>query len=369
MKLTMDSKSLLEGLSIVTRALASKAPQPILEGVYFVAEKNRVTMTCSDGSFSIRWHGDCLTEEEGDAVLPGKLFAELVRKLPDGAVRMETAGNGVSIKCQKSRSKLSVIEGTEYPEVLEVHGFEATVPQAALKDMISHVSYAIATDESRIILTGGLLEITPDEARMVALDGFRLAMQKTHGEFALPDGKEKISAVIPGRVLNEMSKAMNRTDDDCVLTIGTGRMLCRFGAIEMNSALLAGEYIDYKRILPESFKTEVLVDVEAMLNAVDRASLMAKEGKNNLIKLSIAGDCVKISSNSEMGNMEEEIEVMTSGDGLDIAFNSNFIRDMLRNIDSEKAVMKFNAHTAPCIAMPQDNTDCLQLLLPVRTSA
>ena len=369
MKLTIESKSLLEGLNIVTRALASKPAQLILEGVYLVTENGHVTLTCSDGSFSIRWHGECSTEEDGTAILPGKLFAELVRKLPNGTVRMETDRNSVAIRCQKSRSKLSVIAGTEYPDVANVEGYEVSVPQAKLKDMINHVSFAIATDESRLILTGGLVEIMPYEMRIVALDGFRLAMQKTPGTYDIPDGQDKVCAVIPGRVLNEMSKVMNSTDEDCTMTLGKGRMMCRFGAIEMVGSLLAGKYIDYSRILPDTFKTEVNADVTALSDAIERASLMAREGKNNLIKLSFTEDAVKISSNAEMGNVEEEMEVSTHGDNLDIAFNSNYIRDMLKNMDGEQVIFKFNAPTAPCVAVPKDNTNCLQLLLPVRTFA
>lgn len=369
MKLTIESKSLLEGMNIVTRALASKPAQPILDGVYLVTENGHVTLTCSDGSFSIRWRGDCQTEEDGTAIMPGKLFAELVRKLPAGDVHLNTDGNSVAIRCQKSRSKLSVIAGNEYPDVAEVEGYEVSIPQAKLKDMINHVSFAIATDESRLILTGGLVEITPDEMRMVALDGFRLAMQKAAGTYAIPDGQDNVSAVIPGRVLNEMSKVMNSTDEDCTMTLGKGRMMCRFGAIEMVCSLLAGEYIDYRRILPDTFKTEVNADVTALSDAIDRASLMAREGKNNLIKLSFTEDAVKIRSNAEMGAVEEEMEVLLHGDDIDIAFNSNYIRDMLKNMDGEQVVFKFNAPTAPCIAVPKDNTNCVQLLLPVRTFA
>lgn len=369
MKLTMESRNLLEGLNIVTRALASKPVQPILDGVHLVTENGHVTLTCSDGSFSIRWQGECNTEENGAAVLPGKLFAELVRKLPAGNVRLESDGNSVSIRCQKSRSKLSVISGKEYPDVTEVDGFNVNVPQAKLKDMINHVSFAIATDESRMILTGGLVEITKDEMRMVALDGFRLAMQKTPGEYAIPDGNDKISAVIPGRALNEISRILNSTDDDCTITIGNGRMMCCAGSVEMVGGLLAGEYIDYRRILPDAFKTEVVADVTALSDAIDRASLMAREGKNNLIKMSFTEDAVKIRSNAEIGAVEEEMEVLTHGDDIDIAFNSNYIRDMLKNMDGEQVVLKFNAPTNPCIAVPKDNTNCVQLLLPVRTFA
>lgn len=368
MKLTIESRSLLEGLNIVTRALASKPTQPILDGVYLVTENGHVTLTCSDGSFTIRWHGECQTEEDGTAILPGKLFAELARKLPNGNVRMETDGSGVVIRCQKSRSKLSVIAGKDYPDAAAVEGYKVSVPQAQMKEMIGHVAFAIATDESRLILTGGLVEISPEEMRMVALDGFRLAMQKVTGNYAIPNGQEKVCAVIPGLVLNEMSKAMSGSEE-CELTLGKGRMMCRFGAIEMVGSLLAGEYIDYRRILPETFKTEVQADIAALSDAIDRASLMAREGKSNLVKLSFTEDSVKISSNAELGNVEEEMEVSTHGDALDIAFNSNYIRDMLRNMDGEQVIFRFNAPTSPCIAVPKDNTDCMQLLLPVRTFA
>ena len=232
--------------------------------------------------------------------------------------------------------------------------------------MISHVVFAIATDESRQILTGSLLEVNRNEARLVALDGFRLAMYKLFQPFELADGLDVVKAVIPGKVLNELTKILPDDDAFCSLLIDKGRMQCVFGNIRLTTVLLAGEYIDYRRILPSDFKTEALTDKASVQDAIDRASLMAREGKNNLIKMSFREDTLKISSNAELGDVEEETEASLNGEPVDIAFNARYITDVIRNVPDEKLFMKFNSSVSPCVVVPQSGDDYLYLILPVR---
>ena len=240
------------------------------------------------------------------------------------------------------------------------------IQQNKCKDMISHVVFAIATDESRQILTGSLLEVNRSEARLVALDGFRLAMYKLFQPFELPAGVEVVSAVIPGKVLNELTKILPDDDAFCTLLIDKGRMQCTFGNIRLSSVLLAGEYIDYRRILPSDFKTEALANKSNVQDAIERASLMAREGKNNLIKMSFRDDVLKISSNAELGDVEEEMEASLNGEPIDIAFNARYITDVIRNVPDEELCMKFNSSVSPCVVVPQKGNDYLYLILPVR---
>ena len=289
MQFTVNVQSLLEGLNTVTRALAARPPKQILEGVLIEAEEDRVTLTCSDGSLSIESTLSADVREEGRAVLPGKLFTELCRKLPGGEVTIKVGENHMaSIRCLSFKSNLSGMNPVEYPEMAAVSaGTTIAIPQKALREMISCVVFAIATDESRQILTGCLLEVTEQEARLVALDGFRLAIQKVAKDFVLPEGTEMLKAVIPGRVLNELSKILPDSEEDCVLLLDRTRMQAAFGATRLSTVLLAGEYIDYRRILPPSFKTVVKANRMGLQSAIDRASLMAREGKNNLIRMSV----------------------------------------------------------------------------------
>ena len=368
MNFTMNAQDLLEGLNTVTRALTARPAKQILEGVLISAEKNRVMMTCSDGSLVIEYTNAADIQEEGQTVLPGRLFTELIRKMPAGTVSINvTDGRTATIRCMKNRSTLAVMNPAEYPEINHLtSGSRVKIPQKKFKDMINHISFAIATDENRQVLTGCLLEVSRSEARLVALDGFRLAMQKLFQPFELPDNMELVKAIIPGKVINELARILPDDDAFCSLLIDKGRLQCSFGNIQLISTLLAGEYIDYRRILPVEFKTEARANREAVQDAIDRASLMAREGKNNLIKMSFRKDLLKITSNAEMGDIEEEMEAFLNGENIDIAFNARYITDIIRNVTDENLCMKFNTNVSPSVVVPQTGDDYIYLILPVR---
>jgi len=365
---SMNAQDLLEGLNTVTRALSARPSKQILEGVLISAEDNRVQMTCSDGSMVIEYTNAASIQEEGQAVLPGRLFTELIRKMPSGTVSISITDNRTAmIRCMKNRSNLAVMNAAEYPEIIPMSaGSQVKIPQKKLKDMITRVVFAIATDESRQILTGSLLEVSRSEARMVALDGFRLAMQKLFQPFELPDGMDVVKAIIPGKVLNELARILPDDDAFCTMLFNQNRMQCTFGNIRMSSVLLAGEYIDYRRILPTEFKSEARANRASVQDAIDRASLMAREGKNNLIKMSFREDVLKITSNAELGDVEEEMEASLVGDPVDIAFNARYITDVIRNVSDDNLCMKFNSSVSPCVVVPQNGDDYIYLILPVR---
>ena len=366
---TMNSQDLLEGLNTVTRALPARSPKQILEGILLSASEDRVRMTCSDGSLVIECTNAAVIKEEGQAVLPGKLFAELIRKMPVGDVNISVTDHRTAvIRCMKNRSSLAIMNADEYPELPPVNGGTAVkIPQNRLRDMISRVIFAIATDESRQILTGSLLEVSHTEARLIALDGFRLAMQKLFQPFELPEGVDAVKAIIPGKVLSELSRILPDDEAFCTMIFDRNRMQCNFGNIRLTSGLLAGEYIDYRRILPSDFKTEAKANRISVQDAIDRASLMAREGKNNLVKMSFHGDVLKITSNAELGDVEEEMEASLNGDPIDIAFNARYITDVIRNVTDENLCMKFNSNISPCVVVPESGDGFIYLILPVRT--
>lgn len=368
MQFTMNAQDLLSGLNTVTRALAARPAKQILEGVLIEAEEGSVTLTCSDGSLTIQSMIAADVKETGHTVLPGKLFTELARRLPGGEVTIKVGENhAASIRCMSFRSNLSGMNAAEYPEMAQVEeGVTLRLPQNRLREMISRVVFAIATDESRQILTGCLLEVNHEEARLVALDGFRLAIQKIKQDFDLPEDTDQLRTIIPGRVLSEMSKIMADEEEPCRLLFSKTHMQATFGNTKLSTVLLAGEYIDYRKILPPSFKTTAKADRVAVQNAIDRASLMAREGKNNLIRMSFHDDQLTITSNAEMGDVLEEMPTELDGEGIDIAFNSRYINDVIRNITDEKLCMCFNSPVSPCVVQPEEGDGYLYLILPVR---
>ena len=364
----INNQDFLEGMNTVTRALSPRPTKQILEGVLIQAEDDRISLTCSDGSFTIEYTTASEVKEPGQVVLPGRLLTEIIRKLPDGNVQISVSnGQQASIRCLKTRTNLSTMPSDEYPESVSLqHGSSVKIQQNVLKDMVSRVMFAIATDETRKVLTGCLLEVSHTEARIVALDGFRLAMQKIFQPFDLPQDTEMIKAIIPGKVITELSRILPEDDAFCNIMIDRGRMQCSFGNIRMTTALLAGEYIDYRRIISMDYTSEARTDRVKLLEAIDRASLMAREGKNNLIRMSIRPGEMHITSNAEMGNVEEELDCDLHGDNIDIAFNAKYIIDMIRNVNDEELNMKFKSNVSPCIVTPSTGDKYLYLILPVR---
>ena len=172
--------------------------------------------------------------------------------------------------------------------------------------------------------------------------------------------------MIPGRVLTELSRIMLDEDEFCEMTLDKTRMQATFGNTRLSAVLLAGEYIDYRKILPPSFRTQAKADRTQVQDAIDRASLMAREGKNNLVRLSFTDGSLFITSNAELGDVHEELNAVLAGDPIEIAFNAKYITDVIRNITDDELCMKFNSNVSPCVVTPQEGDQYLYLILPVR---
>ena len=252
MLFSMNVQDLLDGLNVVTRALSARPSKQILEGVLLDAGEDSITLLCTDGSLSIETVLTAQIKEPGQVVLPGKLFTEIVRKLPGGEVTIKVNENhSASIRCMSFKSNLAGMNAVDFPAMASIEdGARFDFPQNKLRDMISHVVFAIATDESRQILTGCLLEISAGESRLVALDGFRLAMQKMQSSFTLPQGTDHVSTVIPGRVLSELGKVLLDEETPCTLTIGKGHLQANFGNTCLHTVTLAGSTSTTARSCP-----------------------------------------------------------------------------------------------------------------------
>jgi len=285
MRFSCQVSDLVEGLSVASRALSARTTQPILEGVLIKTGEDSLKLTCSDGSISIVTQVSATIEDDGDLVLPGKLFLEVLRKLPGGELKASSNENfAMTLRCQGNRTTIAGQNPVNYPALPLVSAENSFIlPQKLLRELIEQTAFATSSDETRPVLTGSLLEIQMGELRMVALDGFRLAMRLER----LSGDTPELSAILPQRALTEIARVM--ADDEtqmAMILIGGNQLMINMDTTQIYSTLIAGEFIKYRQIIPKEWKTRVRVATDRFGSCVERASLMAREGRNNLIRTS-----------------------------------------------------------------------------------
>jgi len=312
MKFRCQSQDLLNALTIAAHALSARTTLPILEGILLETGEDGLSLTCSDGSMTIVATLSAMIETDGRLVLPGRLFGDMMRKLPSGEISFSTNERGlVTMRLMGSRTTIASKPADQFPDRPAIDARTSMeLPQSLLRDMIQQTSFAIATEETRKILTGGLLEIRGGEARMVALDGFRLAIRLARVSESLPE----LSAVIPGRLLMELAKILEGGDEPARLYFGANQLMVEIKGARMYASLLEGEYIKYRQIIPAGFKSSAIVRREDLSQCVERASLLARETKARLVKFDLGPAGLVVSSTSELGDAHEEVDAQFDGE-------------------------------------------------------
>lgn len=363
MKFTCSKSKLQEAISIAQKAVTGKSPMPILQGIYISAKDHTLTLIGSDIDLSIETKVEADIEEEGNIVVDSKIFGEIIRKLPNSSVNVSTTeNNSIEIICEKSKFDLIHMDAEEFPNLPKINeNMIFSIPQKTLKNMIKGTIFAIAQDETRPILTGILFEVREQKLNLVALDGYRLALRGNN-----IDNENTINAVIPGKTFNEVSKILGEEDESVNITFTPNHILFNLGETKIISRLLEGEFIKYNSIIPEEYKLKVTAKRSELLNCIERASLMAKDGNTNLVKFDIKDDTLIITSNSQLGKVREELTVMLQGGELQIAFNSKYLIDVLKILEDEELVMEFDSSVSPCVIKSKENNSYTYLVLPVR---
>jgi len=368
MHFSVNAADMNAGMALVSHALSARPIRQIYEGVLIETAEEGLYLTCTDGEMTIRTRVNATVVEEGVAMMPAKLFGELLRKL-SGEVDIEIDKRfRAEIRALGSNTSMAGTDASEFPDMPEIKDqeFAVEIPQRQLRDAVSRVMFAVSTDETRRILTGCLMEVYPTETLFVGLDGFRLALQRLEAQNDVPAGKESVSAVIPGRILGEFSRMLGETDEPARVVCGKSRFMMSFDSTTCYTTLLAGEYINYKQILPTSWQSEVRLRRDDFISAIERASLMAREGKNNLLRLSLTESEMTITANAERGAALETIPASYSDKEFKIAFNARYLFDVIRNVYTEEMCMRFNSSVSPCTIAPLSGSQYIYLVLPVR---
>ncbi|KXI53663.1 DNA polymerase III subunit beta [Bacillus cereus] len=378
MRFTIQKDYLVRSVQDVMKAVSSRTTIPILTGIKVVATEEGVTLTGSDADISIESfipveeNGKEIVEvnQSGSIVLQAKYFSEIVKKLPKETVEISVENHLMTkITSGKSEFNLNGLDSAEYPllpQIEEHHVFK--IPTDLFKHMIRQTVFAVSTSETRPILTGVNWKVYNSELTGIATDSHRLALRKAKIEGIADEFQANV--VIPGKSLNELSKILDESEEMVDIVITEYQVLFRTKHLLFFSRLLEGNYPDTTRLIPAESKTDIFVNTKEFLQAIDRASLLARDGRNNVVKLSTLEQAMlEISSNSpEIGKVVEEVQCeKVDGEELKISFSAKYMMDALKALDSTEIKISFTGAMRPFLIRTVNDESIIQLILPVRT--
>ncbi len=363
MKFKCDGLELSEAIGVVSKAISSKTTSQILEGIKLVCEEDKLILTSTDLEMSVEKTIRAEVMNAGQTVVPGRLFGEYIKKLTNEQIECElNEKNQLRIAYTDSEGSIQCMDINEFPEIREIEKtnyFE--ISKDNLKSLVNNVFYAVAQDDSRPVLKGILIETNGSDIRAVAVDGCRLSISNKKLENSTGDFK----IIVPGRNLNEICKMLDG-EGNIKVYVHTNNIMVDIGDTIVINRLIDGQFINYKQILPKDFGTVVTINKEQFEDAIDRASVLSRVDKNNLVKFDIKEKNLMLTSNSEIGSTKENITVGLKGSDLVISFNSKYFTDCLRVIDNPYVKLNFNSAIQPCVITPSEGNDYLFLILPVK---
>ena len=367
MKIICSKSNLVKGVSIVSKAVPSKTTMPILECILIDATTDIIKFTANDMELGIETivEGDILSK--GMIAIDAKIFSEIVRKLPDNEVVIEADENlQTTITCEKAKFNISSKAGDEFSYLPYVEKNETiTLSQFTLKEIIRQTIFSIADNDSNKLMTGELFQIDGNMLRVVSLDGHRISIRKT--ELKESYGPRKV--VVPGKTLMEVSKILSgEVDSEVTISFTNNHIVFEFDQTIVVSRLIEGEYFRIDQMLSSDYETKVKINKRELLNCIDRATLLVKEGDKKPIIINILDEAMELKMKSQIGTMDEEIMISKEGKDLLIGFNPKFLIDALRVIDDEEITLYLMNPKAPCF-IKDDKEMYVYLILPVNFNA
>jgi DNA polymerase III subunit beta len=370
MKITIDRSTLSEALSDVNKAVDGKTSIQILTGIKLEVSDEGLTLTANDNEKAIQ---TLITEVEvtrvGAIVVPAKFFVEIVKKLPEEEIEITVDGLQVSVKSGKSELDLVGLDAEEFPELPKMTVQQSfTLKGSVLKSLIKQTAFAVSTNEQTPVLNSENWSLSNGELTIIATDRHRLARLELKVDGA--DGIELSGLNVTGKHLNELSKIIP-DNLDVEVSASYSHVLFRMGDLMFYSRIVDGSYPDTSKIIHNKFQTEITVNTASFTNALDRAYLLSREEKTNIAKLKTMGSySIELSSKSgETSKVTEQVEISEmTGDELTISFNSKYMLEALKVIESEQIHIGFTGVMSPIIITPVGGSKALHLVLPYRTT-
>lgn len=369
MKITCTKEQLNTAVQTVQKAVSTKAQLPILTGIYLAASDNTLELQATDYEIGISCTIDAIVEEPGNIVLSGKYFQEMVRRLPGDTINIASSSEDRTIKITANAAQFNLLSmpAEEFPVLQkQTSDHVVTVKDNVLKELIKKTVFACAADESRPIFTGGLLEISQENITMVATNTHRLALKKD----VLDNNSDSVKMIIPSKIMNELARIMvSDVPMDVAVHWLRNQVAFAFDNVYILSRLIEGQFPDYNKVIPAEFATTVTLTTRDFMDAVERVSLLARDGDYNIIRLAFKENSVIITSNNpEVGKACETVAAQIAGNELEIAFNAKYVTDVLKNIDAEQIIFSLNTPLSPASIQSSDDANYIYIITPVRTS-
>lgn len=365
MKFYCNKNELVEKINIVQKAITNKSNSPIFNCIFIQLSDNILTMTGVDTDLSIETKFSTDIIEEGNLLVDSRLFGEIIKRLPDEKIEIkndENNSNSIIISSGHTEFNLVNLNSEEYPKIPNVNlDNKISIKQNILKDMIKSTTFSASFDESKGIITGVLINIKDGILTFVALDGFRLALKSEEIE-----SSSNINIVVPAKTLNEINKILKETDELIDLYITNNFIMLKIGDDKIVLRLLQGDFIKYETIIPKENKLSIILSKYEFINGLERSTLLTKDKNTNLVKLEIINEKIILKSNSQFGQLKEEINIKKEGIDLDIAFNSRYLMDAIKAIEDDEIKLEFNNNITPCIIKSSKNENSKYMILPVR---
>ena len=366
MKLICSKTNLLKGVNIVSKAVPTRTTMAILECILIDASTNEIKLMANDMELGIETKIEGEIVERGVIALDAKIFSEMVRKLPDNDVTIETDSSFKTvISCEKSKFNIIGKSGDDFSYIPYIERNDSIViSQFTLKEVIRQTIFSISDNDNNKIMTGELFEINDNQLKVVSLDGHRISIRTIE----LKNHYENKKVIVPGKTLQEISKIIpGSAEEDVIIYISDNHIVFEFETTTVVSRLIEGEYFKIDQMLSSDYETKVKINKRELLNCIDRSTLLVKEGDKKPIIMNITDGNMELKINSFIGSMNEDIDIEKDGKDIMIGFNPKFFIDALRVIDEEEVSLYMVNPKAPCFIKDEEGT-YTYLILPVNFS-
>lgn len=371
MKFLCSKTELSEAISRVSKAVPQKSTIQALEGIKVKVLSEQIELTAYNLEMGIKTTIPAevavkeITKDKCEFVASARLFSEFTRKMNDDEIKIEVdESNIIKISSDSTECSFSAISADEYPDLPVVDSEKSfSVSQKALKSMINMTSYAVSQNESKPIFTGELFDIEDGKFNLVAIDGFRLAIRTENIET-----KEKFHFVVPKKALQEVSVLLSEEDDRiCNISINERHITFEINGYFVISRLLEGTFHNYKLSIPNSSKTEVMINKKDFIKCLERCSLIIDEKNKSPIKCEVSSQDFKINCKTSIGRVNDSIKgVQINGEGITIGFNNKLVLEALRAAEGDAVKICFNGATKVIEILPPEGKDYIFLVMPIQ---
>ena len=363
MKFICKKSDLAKGVSIVLKAVPSKTTMSILECILIDASSGQIKLTANDMELGIETIIEGNVLDRGIIAIDAKIFSEIVRKLPDNDVTIETDSDfQMKIVCEKARFTISGKSGEDFSYLPYIEKSEpVTISQFSLREVIKQTIFSISDNENNKMMTGELFEINGNRLKVVSLDGHRVSIRNLE----LKEEYQPCKVIVPGKTLNEVAKILSGEMESLVnLYFTKNHIVFEFDETTVVSRLIEGEYFRIEQMLSTDYEIKVKVNKKEFLSCIDRATLLIRENDKKPIIIQITDGEMRLKLTSGLGSMNEEIVIEKDGKDILIGFNPKFLIDALRVIDDEMVTLYLVNPKAPCF-IRDEKQSYIYLILPV----